>query len=57
MTRFELPLRPDVKAIILTPHDLTLSEAETIQKYIEYLKSISKKLTGTPYNKTNVHDF
>lgn len=43
LTRFELPLRANVKAIILTPSDLTSSEADKIRAYIDYLKSVSKK--------------
>lgn len=41
LTRFELPLRANVKAIILTPSDLTSEEADKIRAYIDYLKSVS----------------
>ena len=43
LTRFELPLRPNMKAIILTPSDLTSEEVDKILAYINYLKSISEK--------------
>lgn len=43
LTRFELPLRSNVKAIILTPSDLTVEEADKIRAYIDYLKSVSVK--------------
>ena len=39
MTRFELPLRPDAKAIILTPSDLKKEEARKIKAYIDYLEN------------------
>lgn len=41
MVRFELPLRPDVKAIILTPSDITKDEVTKVKKYIEYLESMT----------------
>jgi hypothetical protein len=41
MNRFELNLRPGIKAIILTPSDLKLEEAKRIKKYIEYLEEVS----------------
>ena len=41
MSRFELPLRQGVKAIILVPSDITRSEVEKIRKYIDFLASIS----------------
>lgn len=43
LTRFELPLRPNMKAIILTPSDLTSREVDKILAYVNYLKSISKE--------------
>lgn len=42
MTRFELSLRPDAKAIILTPSDLTVEEVEKIKVYIESLEKLAK---------------
>ena len=42
MSRFELPLRQNVKAIILVPSDITKSEVEKVRKYIEFLDSISQ---------------
>lgn len=41
ITRFEIVLRPNIKAIILTPGDLTLSEAKKLKAYIEYLETTS----------------
>lgn len=42
MTRFELPLRPSVKAIVLTPSDITNDETKKLKKYIEYLESLTE---------------
>lgn len=42
MTRFELPLRPDAKAIILTPSDLSIEEVGKIKIYIESLEKIAE---------------
>jgi len=42
ITRFELLLRPNIKAIILTPSDLTVEEARKIKGYITYLESTAK---------------
>lgn len=41
MSRFELPLRAGVKAIILVPSDLTKNEVDKIRKYVDFLESIS----------------
>jgi len=41
MSRFELPLRSGVKAIILVPSDITKEEVGKIRKYIDFLESIS----------------
>lgn len=41
VARFELPLRPGVKAIILIPSDITTAEVGKIKKYIDYVESIS----------------
>lgn len=43
MTRFEISLRPDVKAIILTPSDMTIDEVGKIKGYVEYLEACVKK--------------
>lgn len=41
--RFEISLRPDAKAIILTPTDMTAEEVGKIAGYVEYLaKCVSK---------------
>lgn len=41
MSRFELPLRSGVKAIILVPSDITKEEVDKIRKYIDFLENIS----------------
>lgn len=41
MSRFELPLRPGVKAIILVPSDISKSEVEKLRGYINFLDSIA----------------
>ncbi|HWY79306.1 MAG TPA: hypothetical protein VNW29_03020 [Candidatus Sulfotelmatobacter sp.] len=41
-TRFELPLRENVKAVILLPGDVTKSEVGKIEAYITFLKTIAK---------------
>lgn len=41
MSRFELPLRSGVRAIILVPSDITKDEVNKIRKYIDFLESIS----------------
>lgn len=41
MSRFELPLRPGVKAIILVPSDLTKEEVGKVRKYVDFLDSIA----------------
>ncbi|MBI2007477.1 MAG: hypothetical protein HYS83_02155 [Candidatus Blackburnbacteria bacterium] len=43
MSRFELPLRAGVRAIILIPSDVTVEEIEKIRKYLDFLDSISLK--------------
>ena len=42
LTRFELPLRADVKAIILTPSDLTKDDVKKLRGYIDYLDVLAK---------------
>jgi len=42
MNRFEITLRPNIRAIILTPADLKSEEAIKIKKYIEYLESVAE---------------
>lgn len=39
MAKFELPLRINAKATIITPTDMTRSEAKKLKNYIEYLES------------------
>lgn len=41
-SRFELPLRPGVKAIIIVPSDISKSEVEKLRNYINFLESIAK---------------
>jgi len=41
MSRFELPLRAGVKAIILVPSNITKVEVIKIRKYIDFLESIA----------------
>lgn len=41
MSRFELPLRPGVKAIILVPADINKGDVEKIRKYIDFLNNIA----------------
>ena len=36
-----LPLREEVKAIILLPGDITKAEVEKIEAYVAFLKSIA----------------
>lgn len=40
-SRFELPLRPGIKAIILVPIDISKREVEIIRKYIDFLDTIA----------------
>lgn len=42
MSRFELPLRSGVKAIILVPSDINKEEVGKIRKYIDFLENISE---------------
>ena len=42
LTRFELPLRPNMKAIILTPSDLTSEEVDKILSAIDKGNMLSK---------------
>lgn len=42
ITRFELSLRENVKAVILLPGDITKSEVGKIEAYITFLKTIAK---------------
>jgi len=46
MSRFELPLRTGVKAIILIPSDVTKEEVGKIRKYVDFLESISNVTKG-----------
>lgn len=41
--RFEISLRPDAKAIILTPSDMTTEEVNKIKGYIDYLATCATK--------------
>lgn len=41
-SRFELPLRPGVKAIIIVPSDISKDEVEKLRSYINFLDSIAK---------------
>lgn len=41
--RFEISLRPDAKAIILTPSDMTVEEVKKIKGYIDYLATCTTK--------------
>jgi len=41
--RFEISLRPDAKAIILTPTDMTAGEVEKIAGYVSYLAKCASK--------------
>lgn len=54
MSRFELPLRPGVKAIILVPSNISKTEVQKMRKYIDFLDSISSDEInngqGTPEN-------
>jgi hypothetical protein len=43
MSRFELPLRPGIKAIILVPSNITKSEVDKVRKYIDFLDSIASE--------------
>ena len=43
MFRSEIPLRPGVKAFILTPEDLNPNDVEKIKLFIDYLSSLAKK--------------
>jgi hypothetical protein len=43
VTRFELPLRENAKAIILLPGDITKSEVDKVAAYITFLKTIAKE--------------
>lgn len=43
MSRFELPLRSGVRAIILVPSDVTKDEVNKIRKYIDFLETISNQ--------------
>lgn len=43
LSRFELPLRTGVKAIIIVPSDIKTNEVNTLKKYIDFLESIAQK--------------
>lgn len=51
ISRFELPLRPGVKAIILVPSDVTKEEVNKVRKYIDFLDSIALKTLDKEQNK------
>lgn len=40
-SRFELPLRPGIKAIIIVPSDISKGEVEKLRGYINFLDSIA----------------
>lgn len=42
IVRFEISLRPDAKAIILTPSDMTAEDVKKIKGYIDYLATLTK---------------
>ncbi|HSX10075.1 MAG TPA: hypothetical protein VLF93_08030 [Candidatus Saccharimonadales bacterium] len=41
LSRYELPLRPGTKAIILIPSDITKSEVSKLKKYFDFVESIA----------------
>jgi len=41
--RFEIPLRKGVKAVVITPPDITPEEVKKIKLYVEYLEAIAPK--------------
>ena len=41
--RFEISLRPDAKAIILTPSEMTAEDVKKIKGYIDYLATCTTK--------------
>jgi len=45
-SRFELPLRPGIKAIIIVPSDISKSEVEKLRGYINFLDSIAGNEEG-----------
>lgn len=45
-SRFELPLRPGIKAIIIVPSDISKSEVEKLRGYINFLDSIAGSQDG-----------
>ncbi len=45
-SRFELPLRPGIKAIIIVPSDISKSEVEKLRGYINFLDSIAGNEKG-----------
>ncbi len=51
MSRFELPLRPGVKAIILVPSDVTKDEVDKVRKYIDFLDSIALQASSKEQSK------
>lgn len=49
-SRFELPLRPGIKAIIIVPSDISKSEVEKLRSYINFLDSIAGNTEGVNNN-------
>lgn len=49
-SRFELPLRPGIKAIIIVPSDISKSEVEKLRSYINFLDSIAGNEEGVSKN-------
>ena len=53
LSRFELPLRTGVKAIIIVPSDIKTNEVNTLRKYIDFLESIAQKDGEVDQNEKN----
>jgi len=49
-SRFELPLRPGIKAIIIVPTDISKSEVDKLRSYINFLDSIADSSTASHNN-------
>lgn len=41
MNRFELLLRPDIRAVISTPSDITKGEVKKIKSYVDFLETLA----------------
>lgn len=52
-SRFELPLRPGIKAIILVPSNITKNEVDKVRKYIDFLDSIASEDSIDDTDKTD----